>query len=469
MALDHHDGVALLFLLVIIAVLGLRMTSGDDRKQLLGKGVALLRELAVVAREEYQRQEPFRAVLRSRMRYAIVMPLFAAVIILFFAAMLFGAGSLSHPATLIGWGSNFGPKTTNGEWWRLLTATFVHAGFVRMVIEAAAVVQIGMLLERLTGRATVAIVFCAAGIVAALVNVALSPMAVTAGTSGAVFGLYGLLLAVMVRSLRAKPVAPSPEEQTAESVPESGTAGVEPIPGIVVPSSALLWLVPVSVLFLLSVWSNSAFAFKAEMAGFGVGLVAGAVLTGGIAYALPEPRRVLITAAVTAVVLVACAVPLRGIADVRPEISRIIALEDTKTGEYRTALERFNKGRMTADALAQVIDRSIVPELESADAKLLAIRGVPPEHQPLVAAADEFLRMRTSSWRLQADTWRNRVKPRRREADGTLMSDASWREAKAQFRADAATRGKAEGADRASLELLQRLKESNNSAADRPL
>jgi membrane associated rhomboid family serine protease len=468
MALDHHDGVALLFLLVIVAVLGLRMTSGEDRKQLLGKGVALLGELAVVAKEEHQRQEPFRAVLRSRMRYAIVMPLFAAVIILVFAAMLFGAGSLNNPATLIGWGSNFGPKTTNGEWWRLLTSTFVHAGFVRMVIEAAAVVQLGMLLERLTGRATVAIVFCAAGIVAALVNVALSPMAVTGGSSGAVFGLYGLLLASRLRSFRAKPVEPSPVEQSAEPVPDADAVPVETAP-IVVPASALLWLVPVSVLFLLSVWSNAGFAFKAEMAGFGVGLVAGAVLTGGIAYALPEPRHVLITAAVTAVVLVACAVPLRGIADIRPEISRIIALEDTKTGEYRTALERFNKGRMTADALAQVIERSIVPELESADAKLLAIRGVPPEHQALVVAADEFLRMRTSSWRLQAETWRNRVKPRRHEADGTLLSDASWREAKAQFRADAATRGKAEGADRASLELLQRLKESNDSAADHPL
>jgi membrane associated rhomboid family serine protease len=462
--------VALLFLLVIVAVLGFRMTSGADRKQLLGKGAGLLGELRLVVKEEYERQEPFRAVLRSRMRYAIVMPAFAAIIILWFAAMLFGAGSLSNPATLIGWGSNFGPKTTNGEWWRLLTSTFVHAAFLRMVIEAAATVQLGMLLERLTGRATVAIIFCAAGIVAALVNVALTPMTVTSGSSGAIFGLYGLLLASVTRSFRAKSLEPPPDEQiVTESAEGLDTATIDTVPVIVVPRSALLWLVPVSALFLVSASSNAEFAFKAGLAGFGIGIVAGAVLTGGIAYALPEPRRVLVTGAVTTVVLVACAVPLRGIADIRPEVSRIIALEDTKTGEYRTALERFNKGRVTAEALAQVIERSIVPELEAADAKLLAIRGVPPEHQPLVTAADEFLRMRSASWKLQAETWRNRIKPRRHEADGTLLSDASWREAKAQFRADAATRGKAEGSERASLELLQRLKETNERVADHPL
>ena len=149
---------------------------------------------------------------------------------------------------------------------------------------------------------------------------------------------------------------------------------------------------------------------------------------------------------------------LRGIADVRPEISRIIALEDRTAGVYEAALTRVNKGAMTPDALAQLIDRSIVPELEAADAHLMAIRGVPPEHRPLVADADEYLRLRSTSWRLQAESWRNKVKARRREADGTLSFDAGWHQAKAQFRADAATRGKAEGTERASLEVLQRLK-----------
>jgi membrane associated rhomboid family serine protease len=456
--------VALLFLLAIVTIIGFRLTTGEDRKELLRKALAALREMTLIAREEYARLEPFRAALRKRTRYVIVAPALAVLIVMVFARMLFGAGALTDPATLVSWGANFGPRTTNGEWWRLLTSTFVHTGFLRMAVEAAVLVQLGMLLERVAGRSTLAAVFAAAGVLGGLVNLSAYPMGTTTGTSGAIFGLYGLLLASIIRSLRARRTVIEP--QVRDDVQEAGEAAQEPVeeapeeaPAIlVVPVTALLWLVPATVLFVLSVWTNDGFAFKADMAGFGVGIIAGLVLTGGIAHQTPALRRVLATTGVMCIALVACAVPLRGIADVRPEISRIIALEGTTAGIYEAALARVNKGAMTPDALAQLIDRSIVPELEAADAHLMAIRGVPPEHRPLVADADEYLRLRSSSWRLHAESWRNKVKARRREADGTLSLDAGWHQAKAQFRADAATRGKAEGTERASLEVLQRLK-----------
>jgi len=459
--------VVFLFLLVIVAIIGFRLTTGEDRKKLLLKALAASREAALIAREEYARLEPFRAALRQRTRYAIVTPALAALSVMLFARMLFGSGALTDPSTLISWGANFGPRTTNGEWWRLLTSTFVHTGFLRMAVEAAVLAQLGILLERLAGRPTLASVFVASAILASLVNLSAYPMGTTTGTSGAIFGLYGLLLASIVRSLRARRTVIEPQVRNeAAEVQEEGEAGEETLeeaaeeaPAVlVVPVTALLWLVPATILFLLSVWMNDGFAFKADMAGFGVGLVAGLVLTGGIAHQTPDLRRVLATTGVTCIALVACAVPLRGIADVRPEISRIIALEDRTAGVYDAALARVNKGAMTPDALAQLIDRSIVPELEAADAHLMAIRGVPPEHRPLVADADEYLRLRSTSWRLQAESWRNKVRARRREADGTLSFDAGWHQTKAQFRADAATRGKAEGTERASLEVLQRLK-----------
>ena len=355
-----------LFLLVIVAIIGFRLTTGEDRKKLLLKALAASREAALIAREEYARLEPFRAALRQRTRYAIVAPALAALSVMLFARMLFGSGALTDPATLVSWGANFGPRTTNGEWWRLLTSTFVHTGFLRMAVEAAVLAQLGMLLERLAGRSTLASVFVAAGILASLVNLSAYPMGTTTGTSGAIFGLYGLLLASIVRSLRARRTVIEPQVRgEADGVQEEGEAGEEPreeaaeeAPAVlVVPVTALLWLVPATVLFLLSVWTNDGFAFKADMAGFGVGLVAGLVLTGGIAHQTPELRRVLATTGVTCIALVACAVPLRGIADVRPEISRIIALEDRTAGVYEAALTRVNKGAMTPDALAQLIDR----------------------------------------------------------------------------------------------------------------
>jgi membrane associated rhomboid family serine protease len=467
--------VVFLFLLFILGGIGYRLTTSKDRERLVQNAGVTLRELMVVLQHKHAELDPFRATLRARTKYVFLAPALVAVTAVIFASMLLGAGSLGAPATLIRWGANFGPRTTNGEWWRLLTSTFVHVSFLRMVIEAAVLAQLGMFLERLVGRSAVAAVFCTAGVLGGLINVSAYPMAVTGGAAGAICGLYGLLIASIVRTIRLRPrpvEQVQAEVQTPFELPFDAEAGTQaevevdaecaPAPQpILVPRAALLWLAPASVVFLVSALSDSGFVFKADLAGLVLGLVAGLALCGGIADSLPSPRRVLMTAATAAIALVAYAIPMRGIADVRPDISRIIALEDETAGTYQSALEKVNKGAMTADALAQFIDKKIVPELEAADEHLRSIRGVPPEHRPLVANADEYLKLRAASWRLYAESWRNKVRASRRgQPDGFVTSDAGWHQVKAQFRADAATRGKAEGTERAALEVLQRLKQA---------
>ena len=465
--------VVFLFLLLILGGIGYRLSTPKDRERLLQHARVTLRELTVVLRHKHAELDPFRATLRARTKYVFLAPVLVAVTVGIFVSMLFGRGALSAPATLIGWGANFGPRTTNGEWWRLLASTFVHVSFLRMVIEAAVLAQLGMFLERLVGRSAVAAVFCAAGVLAGLINVSAYPMAVTSGAAGAICGLYGLLIASIVRSIRLRPRPVDqvqaqdhvPFELQVEAEPEAQSemeVEVEHAPQpLIVPRAALLWFAPASVLFLASALVDGSFVLKADVAGLILGFVAGLALTGGITEQIPAPRRVLTTAAIAATALVAYAIPMRGIADVRPDISRIIALEDQTAGTYESALERVNKGTMTADALAQFIDKKIVPELEAADTHLRSIRGVPPEHRHLVANADEYLQLRAASWRLYAESWRNKVRASRRgQPDGFVTSDAGWHQVKAQFRADAATRGKAEGTERAALEALQRLKQA---------
>ena len=72
---------------------------------------------------------------------------------------------------------------------------------------------------------------------------------------------------------------------------------------------------------------------------------------------------------------------------------------------------------MSAEALAQVIDRSIMPELQAARARLKALEGVPPEHQALVAGAEEYLRLRDESWRFRAEGLRRTNMLRLRQAE----------------------------------------------------
>jgi membrane associated rhomboid family serine protease len=466
--------VLFLFLLLILGAVGYRVTTAADRERLMRRAALISRELIAMARENYADLAPFRAMLRARTKYLFLTPVLVAITVGLFIAMIVGPGALTAPETLIAWGANFGPRTTNGGgWWRLLASTFIHVSFVRMLIEVVVLAQLGMFLERLVGRALLATVFVSAGLLAGLINVSAYPMAVTGGTSGAIFGLYGLLLASIVRSIRFRPVVEVAEsvdlyaldaddsqlmEGTDQQPLQEIDQEIDPQP-LVVPRSALMWLIPATVLFLISALSNSGFVFSANGAGLVLGFATGLVLTGGITEHLPDMRRVGIAAAVAAVALVAFAVPMRGIADVRVDIARIIALEDQTAGIYQSALEQVNKGKMTADALAQLIEQKIVPQLESADTHLRSIRGVPPEHQPLVANADEYLKLRAASWRLYAQSWRNKVRaPGRGQSEPTLVSDAGFHQLKAQFRADAATRGKAEGTEREALEVLQRLK-----------
>jgi hypothetical protein len=154
---------------------------------------------------------------------------------------------------------------------------------------------------------------------------------------------------------------------------------------------------------------------------------------------------------------VACALPLRNIADVTPEITRVLATEERTAATYQAAWDAFKRTRMTAEALAQLAERTIVPELQAADARLKALEHVPSEHQGLVTDAREYLRLRCTSWQARADAIR-RMDRDPRGAPGAA-GDASQRlQAEARFKSNTAAMGRAEGAERASLEAFQRIK-----------
>ena len=86
--------------------------------------------------------------------------------------------------TLVAWGGNFAPRTTNNEWWRLVAAMFVHSGRLHLLVNMAALLQIGFLLERLHGGFAVATVYLAAGVFANLLTTSTTPMSVSVGALG---------------------------------------------------------------------------------------------------------------------------------------------------------------------------------------------------------------------------------------------------------------------------------------------
>ena len=89
--------------------------------------------------------------------------------------------------------------------------------------------------------------------------------------------------------------------------------------------------------------------------------------------------------------------------DARPELARISQVEARTTATYDAAVAKFRRGTVPAKALAQLIDRTIIPEVQAERARLKALRGVAREQVPLVTAASEYFELREQSWRRRAD------------------------------------------------------------------
>jgi len=95
------------------------------------------------------------------------------------------------------WGADFGPLTLSSDWWRLLTSTFVHFGIIHIALNMWCLWNLGTTLEPFMGRKVFGVMYFASGLAASLVSVAWNPWRVSAGASGAIFGVAGALVSYL--------------------------------------------------------------------------------------------------------------------------------------------------------------------------------------------------------------------------------------------------------------------------------
>lgn len=97
-------------------------------------------------------------------------------------------------ATLLRYGAGI-PELTfgQGEWWRLITPMFLHAGLIHFLFNTMALVSLGPLAEEEYGTERFAFIYLASGIVGTIVAQFVGGVR-TVGASGAICGLLGLLL-----------------------------------------------------------------------------------------------------------------------------------------------------------------------------------------------------------------------------------------------------------------------------------
>lgn len=148
---------------------------------------------------------PILEPLRGRRAWiSVTSALIAMNLLIALAMTLVGARPEQSADSLqLAWGANFAPATTDGEWWRLATAMFLHFGILHLLMNMVALWDSGRLVERLFGPIRFAAIYLASGLTGNLVSLIFhGDRAVSGGASGAIFGIYGALLVFLLTERR---------------------------------------------------------------------------------------------------------------------------------------------------------------------------------------------------------------------------------------------------------------------------
>jgi rhomboid protease GluP len=166
--------------------------------------------------QQYRAPQPRQSRTRPGWAFAPATYVLVGINCAVYLAMVLRGVSFWEPNIdqLLRWGANNGTLVLHyGQWWRLITAMFVHVGIIHIATNMWCLWNLGLLAEPLMGPFGVLATYLLTGFAGNLLSVATHPgvpggpgSVVGAGASGAVFGLAGVLI-VLLKS----PLLPIPK------------------------------------------------------------------------------------------------------------------------------------------------------------------------------------------------------------------------------------------------------------------
>jgi membrane associated rhomboid family serine protease len=115
-----------------------------------------------------------------------------AVNVLVFLVQLAQGPSIAVPGgALFDRGSLYGPAVAQGEWWRLITAAFLHASIIHIGMNMLVLAWVGGAMEAALGRARFLLLYLVSALAGSAGALLLTPTAHTVGASGAIYGIFG--------------------------------------------------------------------------------------------------------------------------------------------------------------------------------------------------------------------------------------------------------------------------------------
>jgi membrane associated rhomboid family serine protease len=119
-----------------------------------------------------------------------------ALNVLAYAAIM-GSGGLGANEGVYANGALNGPQVAAGDWWRIVSAGFLHGGLLHIALNMYFLYFLGNLLEPAIGKLRFGLIYIVSLIGGSVGALLLSPDAYTVGASGAVFGLMGAAILAM--------------------------------------------------------------------------------------------------------------------------------------------------------------------------------------------------------------------------------------------------------------------------------
>lgn len=207
------------------------------------------------AREEFRRTGAGPVPVRGGRRLDATRVLLGVIVAAFLLEILIGgAGSIAGPSarSLLRLGALQPYLIAGGEWWRLLTSMFLHAGLLHIVFNGYALLMFGSMVENLYGTRRFLILFLVTGLLAGVTTYAFGPLnSVGVGASGAIFGIFGAFIAYNLR-----------RRSSVQSM------------------AALRWAFTMLLLNAFLAFSFRAIDWRAHLGGLVAGIVAGYALEG---------------------------------------------------------------------------------------------------------------------------------------------------------------------------------------------
>lgn len=163
------------------------MNFTEEDFELVGK---ITRDISEKNIKEAEKREKFMKSKKPILTYFLII-----INLIVFALMyVYGNGS-EDLDTLIKFGANYTPLVKSGEYYRIITSAFLHIGAMHLIFNMYALYVAGSQIEYIYGKVKYIFIYLISAIMGSLFTIALSgDNVVSAGASGAIFGLFGSLL-----------------------------------------------------------------------------------------------------------------------------------------------------------------------------------------------------------------------------------------------------------------------------------